>query len=209
MVELARGYWASGVRHLVALRGDPSDSTPSHAPPVDTYRWGADLVSALRMIAPFEISVAAYPEVHPEATSAADDLDNLRRKVDAGATRAITQFFYDNGVFLRFRDACATAGLEVPLIPGILPINRFSQVQRFAARCGTRIPDAIVRRFEGLDEDPETRRLIGAAVAIDQVEHLRRNGVQDFHFYTLNRADLTYATCCALGLRARPAIAPT
>jgi methylenetetrahydrofolate reductase (NADPH) len=209
VLELARSYWASGVRHVVALRGDPPDSTPSRVPSVETYRWGVELVSALRATAPFEISVAAYPEVHPEATSAADDLDNLRRKVDAGATRAITQFFFDNDVFLRFRDACAAAGILAPIVPGILPINRFSQIQRFATRCGTRIPPAIARRFEGLDEDPETRRLLGAAVAIDQVEHLRRHGVTDFHFYTLNRADLTYATCHALGLRGRPAVTAT
>jgi methylenetetrahydrofolate reductase (NADPH) len=200
VLELARQYWARGIRHLVALRGDPPGTVPSHVPTADTYRWGAELVAGLRSVAPFEISVAAYPEVHPEAVSAADDLENLRRKIDAGATRAITQFFFDNDAYLRFRDACAAAGIGVPIVPGILPINRFSQVQRFAARCGTRIPRSIARRFEGLDEDPETRRLIGAAVAIDQVEHLRRHGVNDFHFYTLNRADLTYAACHALGV---------
>jgi methylenetetrahydrofolate reductase (NADPH) len=202
VLELARQYWARGIRHLVALRGDPPGTVPSHVPTADTYRWGAELVAGLRSVAPFEISVAAYPEVHPEAVSAADDLENLRRKVDAGATRAITQFFFDNDAYLRFRDACAAAGIGVPIVPGVLPINRFSQVQRFATRCGTRIPSSVARRFEGLDEDPETRRLIGAAVAIDQVEHLRRHGVDAFHFYTLNRADLTYAVCHSLGIRA-------
>ena len=208
VLALARAYWASGVRHLVALRGDAPDCAPSHVPVAESYGRGIELVHALRSTAPFEIYVAAYPEVHPEATSATDDLDNLRRKVDAGATRAITQFFFDNDVFLRFRDACATAGIAATVVPGILPINRFAQVQRFAARCGTRIPRALARRFEGLDEDPETRRLIGAAVAIDQAEVLRRQGVEDFHFYTLNRADLTYATCYALGLRAQAAARP-
>ncbi len=198
---LARRYWERGIRHLIALRGDVPGTGPTHVPTSDSYRWGLELVVGLRSVEPFEISVAAYPEVHPEAASAAADLDNLRRKVDAGASRAITQFFFDNDVYLRFRDACASSGISVPIVPGILPINRFSQVQRFAARCGTRIPRALVRKFGGLDDDPQTRRLIGAAIAIEQVEQLRRHGVGDFHFYTLNRADLTYATCHAIGLR--------
>lgn len=201
VLELARSYWEGGLRHLVALRGDAPGSAPTHVPGPDEFRWALDLVRGLRSVANFDISVAAYPEVHPAARSAGHDLDNLRRKIDAGATRAITQFFFDNGAFLRFRDCCAAAGIAAPIVPGILPINRFSQVQRFARRCGATIPAALSARFEGLDEDPETRRLIGAAVAIDQVDYLRRHGIRDFHFYTLNRADLTYAACHALGIR--------
>ena len=201
ILELARGYWKSGIRHVVALRGDLPAAVAGTAPASKGFPWGLDLVRGLRSVADFDISVAAYPEVHPEATSARDDLDNLRRKIDAGATRAITQFFFDNNAYLRFRDACDGAGISVPIVPGILPINRFSQVQRFARRCGATIPAWLSRRFDGLDEDPETRRLLGAAVAVEQVEHLQRHGVREFHFYTLNRADLTYAICHALGLR--------
>ena len=210
LLELARQYWNSGIRRLVALRGDLPASTRQVAAPADSWLRGVDLVAALRSVADFDIYVAAYPEVHPEAISAADDLDNLRRKVDAGATGAITQFFFDNTAFLRFRDACAAARIAVPIIPGILPINRFSQVQRFARRCGTSIPDWLAQRFDGLDEDEETRRLLGAAVALEQVEYLQRHGVNAFHFYTLNRAELTYAVCHALGVRqSRTAAKPT
>ena len=210
VLDLARSYWDSGIRHLIALRGDAPGSAPTHVPGPDEFRWGLDLVRGLRSVADFDISVAAYPEVHPDARSPGDDLDNLRRKIDAGATRAITQFFFDNGAFLRFRDYCAAAGISAPIVPGILPINRFSQVQRFARRCGATIPAALANRFEGLDEDAETRRLIGAAVAIEQVDYLRRHGIRDFHFYTLNRADLTYAVCHALGIRPnRPVAVPS
>ena len=200
LLELARQYWASGIRHLVALRGDrPSLASYAGGAP-DAHLRGADLVRLLRSVADFDISVAAYPEVHPEASSADDDLDNLKRKIAAGASRAITQFFFDNGAYLRFRDNCVAAGITVPIVPGVLPINRFAQVQRFARRCGTTIPKWIAKRFEGLDEDAESRRLLGAAVALEQVEHLLRHGVSEFHFYTLNRAELTYAVCHALGL---------
>ncbi len=202
--SVARQYWDAGVRHLVALRSDAPAG--AREPFADGYAWGSDLVRGLRSVARFELSVAAYPEVHPEAGSAANDLDNLKRKIDAGATRAITQFFFDNDVFLRFRDRCVAAGITVPLVPGILPILRYSQVRRFARRCGASIPGWIQARFEGLDEDVETRRLLGAAVAIEQVDHLRRHGVDAFHLYTLNRADIPYAICHALGVRApRPA----
>jgi methylenetetrahydrofolate reductase (NADPH) len=201
LLDLARQYWTSGIRHLVALRGDVPASASDRTAAADTFLWGLDLVRGLRSVADFDISVAAYPEVHPEARSARDDLDNLKRKIDAGATRAITQFFFDNGAYLRFRDDCAAAGISAPIVPGILPIMRFSQVQRFARRCGATIPDWIVKRFEGLDEDAETRRLLGAAVALEQVEQLQRHGVREFHFYTLNRAELTYAICHALGVR--------
>jgi methylenetetrahydrofolate reductase (NADPH) len=204
ILDIAQGYWDEGIRHLVALRGDPPAGQSGYHPHPDGFAYAADLVRALRARAAFEISVAAYPEVHPGAPSAAADLENLKRKVDAGATRAITQFFYDIGVFLRFRDRCAAAGIDAPLVPGILPITRFPQVLRFARSCGASIPTWLQQRFEGLDEDPETRRLIAAAVAIEQVDELRRHGVREFHFYTLNRAELTYAICHALGLRPLP-----
>ncbi|MBS0378089.1 MAG: methylenetetrahydrofolate reductase [Proteobacteria bacterium] len=201
ILDVARRYWEEGVRHIVALRGDPPQ-TPGHVPPQDGFRYASELVAALARVAPFEISVAAYPETHPEARSPADDLDNLRRKIDAGASRAITQFFFDCGHFLRFRDRCAAAGIRAAIVPGILPITRFPQVTRFAARCGASIPATLRERFEGLDEDAETRRLIAASVAIEQVQELKAHGVSEFHFYTLNRAELTYAICHALGLRA-------
>ncbi len=201
---IARGYWDQGIRHLVALRGDRPQGEAARRPHAAGFSHASELVAALAALAPFEISVAAYPEVHPEAPSAAADLDNLRRKVDAGATRAITQFFYDTGVFLRFRDRCTAAGVRAPLVPGILPITRFPQVLRFAERCGTSIPRRLHERFAGLEDDQETRRMIAASVAIEQVEALRRHGVREFHFYTLNRAELTYAICHALGLRPQP-----
>ena len=202
ILDIARGYWDEGIRHIVALRGDPPQQGGYRAP-ADGFRYAAQLVAALRTVAPFEISVAAYPEVHPEAPSAAEDLDNLKRKIDAGANRAITQFFYDTGVFLRFRDRCAAAGIGATIVPGILPITRFAQVARFAARCGASMPAWLQERFEGLDDDADTRRLIAANVAIEQVRELQRHGVSEFHFYTLNRAELTYAICHALGLRPR------
>jgi methylenetetrahydrofolate reductase (NADPH) len=208
ILDIARAYWDEGIRHLVALRGDPPHGQGAYRPHPDGFAFAADLVAGLRALAPFDISVAAYPEVHPEALSAAADLENLKRKIDAGATRAITQFFYDIGVFLRFRDRCTAAGIDASLVPGILPITRFPQVLKFARTCGASIPSWLHERFEGLDEDPETRRLIAAAVAIEQVEELRRHGVREFHFYTLNRAELTYAICHALGVRPLPR-APT
>jgi methylenetetrahydrofolate reductase (NADH) len=206
ILDIARQYWDQGIRHIVALRGDPPQGSAAYEPHRDGFAYAADLVRGLRSVADFDISVAAYPEVHPEAPSAQFDLENLKRKLDAGATRAITQFFYDIGVFLRFRDRCEAAGIRAPIVPGILPITRFPQVLRFAARCGASIPHWLEERFHGLDDDPETRRLIAASVAIDQVHELERHGVRDFHFYTLNRAELTYAICHALGVRpARPA----
>jgi methylenetetrahydrofolate reductase (NADPH) len=208
ILEIARRYWAGGIRHVVALRGDPPAGATTYAPHPDGFAYASDLVAGLRSVADFEISVAAYPETHPEAKSARDDVENLKRKVDAGATRAITQFFYDNDAYLRFRDACAAAGIGVSIVPGILPITRFPQILKFAARCGARIPEELQMRFAGLDDDPDTRKLIAASVAIEQVRHLQRHGVDEFHFYTLNRAELTYAICHALGLRPRaPAVA--
>jgi methylenetetrahydrofolate reductase (NADPH) len=161
-----------------------------------------DLVKGLRSVGDFDISVAAYPEVHPEAPSAPFDLDNLRAKLDAGASRAITQFFFDTDAYLRFRDRCAAAGITAPIVPGILPITRFPQMLRFAKRCGASVPEWLAHRFDGLDDDPETRRMIAASFAIEQVRRLQEHGVQEFHFYTLNRAELTFAICHALGVRA-------
>ena len=171
------------------------------------YAYAADLVAGLKKVADFDISVAAYPEVHPEATNPLADLDNLKRKLDAGASRAITQFFFDADVFLRFRDLCATAGIESSIVPGILPITRFPQLTRFAQQCGATVPDWLTERFDGLDEDAETRRLIAASVAIEQVQTLQAEGISEFHFYTLNRAELTYAICHALGVRPKQAAA--
>jgi methylenetetrahydrofolate reductase (NADPH) len=184
----------------VALRGDlPQDA--GYRAPAGGFSFASELVEALARLAPFEISVAAYPEVHPEAASAQADLENLRRKIDAGASRAITQFFFDTAAFLRFRDRCAAAGIAAAIVPGILPITRFAQITRFAERCGASIPAWLRERFEGLDDDAETRRMIAASVAIDQVQQLKAHGVSEFHFYTLNRAELSYAICHALGLR--------
>lgn len=205
--DIAREYWDMGVRHVVALRGDaPKDSGP-YQPHPDGYAYASDLVAGLRKIADFDISIAAYPEVHPEAPDAAYDLDNLKRKMDAGASRAITQFFFDTDVFLRFRDSCGQAGIESAIVPGILPITRFPQMERFADMCGTAIPDALRSRFDGLEDDAETRQMIAASVAIEQVRHLESEGIKDFHFYTLNRSELTYAICHALGVRAGQAAA--
>jgi methylenetetrahydrofolate reductase (NADPH) len=203
---IAQDYWRHGIRHMVALRGDlpgvaaPHAATPGIAAPRG-YAYASDLVRGLAAVAPFEISVAAYPEGHPESGTVEADLENLQRKIDAGARRAITQFFFDTDLFLRYRDRCAARGISAPIVPGILPITRFPQLLRFAGRCGASIPDWLRRRFEGLDDDPETRRMIAAHVAIEQVQQLRRHGVEEFHFYTLNRAELTYAICHALGLR--------
>jgi methylenetetrahydrofolate reductase (NADPH) len=200
ILEVARRYWDAGVRHIVALRGDPPAGS-GYTPRTDGFAHASDLVAGLKGVADFEISVAAFPETHPEARNPQQDLDNLKRKFDAGAKRAITQFFFDTDCYLRFRDACARQGIAAPIVPGILPITRFPQLLRFAARCGATVPDWLVERFEGLDDDTETRKLIAAAVAIEQVARLRREGVGEFHFYTLNRAELTYAICHALGVR--------
>ena len=202
VLEVARGYWAEGIRHIVALRGDAPQGATSYQPHPEGFAYGADLVAGLRTVADFDISVAAYPEGHPEASSPQADFDNFRRKIDAGATRAITQFFFDNADYLNFRDRCATAGIGVSIVPGILPITRFGQVARFAARCGAKVPNWLAERFAGLEDDADTRRMIAASVAIEQVSALQREGVEEFHFYTLNRAELTYAICHALGLRA-------
>lgn len=204
ILEIARGYWDRGIRRIVALRGDPPPGGEPYVPRRDGFAYAVDLVRGLKSVADFDISVAAYPETHPEAPSAAFDLDNLKRKADAGATRAITQFFYDTDAYLRFRDRCAANQIGVGIVPGILPITQFPQILKFSAQCGATIPPWLVQRFEGLEHDPDTRKLISAAVAIEQVHRLQREGIGEFHFYTLNRAELTYAICHALGLRARP-----
>jgi methylenetetrahydrofolate reductase (NADPH) len=201
ILDIARRYWDEGVRHIVALRGDPPGRAGVYTPHKDGFAYAADLVAGLKSVAPFEISVAAFPETHPEAPDAGRDLDNLKRKLDAGAVRAITQFFFDTEHYLRFRDACRARDIAAPIVPGILPITRMPQLLRFAERAGASVPAWLIERFEGLDEDPETRQLIAASVAIEQVARLRREGVDEFHFYTLNRAELTFAICHALGLR--------
>ena len=201
--DIAREYADMGIRHLVALRGDPPKGSNGYTPHPDGYAYAADLVQGLRKIADFDISVAAYPEVHPEAANAIADLDNLRRKLDAGASRAITQFFFDTS----FRDLCAAAGIESSIVPGILPITRFDSLTRFAKACGATVPDWLADRFDGLDDDAETRQMIAASVAIEQVQALRAEGIEEFHFYTLNRSELTVAICHALGVRSDRAAA--
>ncbi|CRL64937.1 MULTISPECIES: methylenetetrahydrofolate reductase [Proteus] len=193
--HIAQDYWQSGIRHIVALRGDLPDNTQKP----DMY--ATDLVHLLKGVGDFDISVAAYPEVHPEAKSAQADLINLKRKVDAGANRAITQFFFDVESYLRFRDRCVSTGIDVEIVPGILPVTNFKQLKRFADLTNVKIPGWMHKMFDGLDNDPETRSLVGASIAIDMVKILSREGVKDFHFYTLNRSELTYAICHTLGVR--------
>jgi methylenetetrahydrofolate reductase (NADPH) len=197
-----RSYWQAGVRHIVALRGDASGGagTP-YTPYPGGYANAAALVPGIRAIADFEISVAAYPEKHPDSPSVAADIDNLKAKIDAGATRAITQFFFDNDHYYRYLDAVRAAGIHVPIVPGIIPVHNFAQVARFAAQCGAAIPARMAARFDGLDDDVETTHLIAAAVAAEQVLDLTKEGVREFHFYTLNRAALVYAICHLLGIR--------
>jgi methylenetetrahydrofolate reductase (NADPH) len=199
--SIAADYWNEGVRNIVALRGDPPQGQTRYAPYPGGYEYAVDLVAGLRKVGDFDISVAAYPEVHPEARSAASDLDNLKRKLDAGANRAITQFFFEADSFLRFRDRAVAAGISAPIVPGILPIANFASLQRFASACGATLPGWLHEKFVGLDEDPETRQMISASIAIELCEKLQQHGVREFHFYTLNRAELTYAICHALGVR--------
>lgn len=199
--DIAREYWDMGVRHLVALRGDPPKDVQQYTPYPGGYAYASDLVAGLKRIADFDIAVAAYPEIHPEADSAQADLDNLKRKLDAGASRAITQFFFDVDAYLGFRDRCAVAGIESTIVPGILPITRFPQLTRFAEQCGATVPGWLQDRFDGLEDDPDTRKLIAASVAIEQVRLLQKEGIDEFHFYTLNRSELTFAICHALGVR--------
>ena len=201
--EVARAYWDAGVRHIVALRGDPSEPGTKFQPNADGYRDAAELVGGLRQVAPFDISVAAYPEVHPDSSSRAFDLENLKRKVDAGADRAITQFFFSADAYFRFRDEAAAAGIGAEIVPGILPVSNVATTRRFAQTCGASIPKWLDELFEGLDDLPAARQLIAATVAAELAGQLYAGGVRHFHFYTLNRAELSYAICHLLGVRAK------
>ncbi len=205
--EVARGYAQMGVRHLVALRGDiPPEGLGVHP---EGYRYASELVEGLARIANFDLSVAAYPEVHPDAASAAADLDALKRKIDAGATRAITNFFFDADTYLRFVERVRAAGIVVPIVPGILPVTNFAQVVKFAGQNKVAVPQKLAERFAGLDDDPETRRLVAITTAAELCQKLQTEGVNEFHFYTLNRAELTFALCHLLGVRpAQPAGQP-
>ena len=198
--EVARQYWTEGVRHIVALRGDAPGEDP-YAPHPGGYAYASDLVAGLKRVADFEITVAAYPEMHPSAENAGADLDHLKRKLDAGAVRAITQYFFDADVFLRFLDRALAAGITAPIVPGIMPVSNFAQAKKFSQSCGASVPDWMARLFEGTEDDPETRRTVGAVIAAEQVRVLQANGVDEFHFYTLNRPDLTYAIAHILGVR--------
>jgi methylenetetrahydrofolate reductase (NADPH) len=201
--QIAREYWAAGIRHVVALRGDlpPGPERHRYHPTPGGYNYASDLVEGLKKIAPFEVSVAGYPEKHPEAASMEADLLHLKRKVDAGADRVITQFLMEPETFLRFRDRVAASGIRIPVVPGILPITNFRKAVVFSQECGTHIPVWMETLFEGLDDQPKTRELVAATVAAEQCRVLYENGIRDFHFYTLNRADLALAICHMLGMR--------
>jgi methylenetetrahydrofolate reductase (NADPH) len=199
--EVALGYWQAGIRHVVALRGDPPEPGKGFSAHPQGYANAAELVAGLKRVAPFEISVAAYPETHPDSPTRAADLDNLKRKIDAGADRAITQFFFSPESFFRFRDDAAAAGIDAELVPGILPVSNVAQTRKFAAMCGAAIPPWMDKLFEGLDDLPAARQLVAATVAAELCGQLYAGGVRQFHFYTLNRAELAYAICHLLGLR--------
>ncbi|HUC19755.1 MAG TPA: methylenetetrahydrofolate reductase [NAD(P)H] [Acetobacteraceae bacterium] len=211
ITAVARRYWEAGVRHIVALRGDPPPGArpgTGYVPHPEGCAYAADLVALLRRVADFEISVAAYPETHPEALSPGADLDNLKRKLDAGASRAITQYFFDTAIYLRFLDRCLAAGITAPIVPGIMPVSNYEQAVRFSALSGASVPAWLGELFEGTEHDPETRRMVAAVVAAEQVRLLQANGVDEFHFYTLNRPDLTYAIAHILGVRPELVKAP-
>ncbi len=201
IADIANAYWEAGVRHIVALRGDPPTAGASFAPHPEGYASAADLVEGLRALHPFEISVSAYPEIHPEAVSAESDIDVLRRKLDAGASRAITQFFFEPETFFRFRDAVAATGAKAEIVPGIMPVTNFAAIQRMSAMTGTAVPAWLGRLFEGLDDHPPARQLVAATIAAEMCRKLYAGGAKQFHFYTLNRAELSYAICHLLGLR--------
>ena len=201
--EVIRDYWEAGVRHIVALRGDPPGSLGgAYEPRADGYANATELTAAITRIAPFEVSVGAYPQIHPESGSTAHDIDVLKAKVDAGATRAISQFFFDIDGFLRFHDQVRAAGITIPLLPGIMPVSNFKGLVKMAGPCGIVLPPWLPELFEGLDSDPETRRLLACSVAAEMCAKLEEEGFSDFHFYTLNRADLVYALCRVLGVKA-------
>lgn len=199
--DVARSYWEMGVRHIVALRGDMATIGEPYAPHPGGYENAADLVAGLKKIANFDISVAAYPESHPDSANVTADIDNLKRKIDAGANRAITQYFFDVDVYFRFMDKVLAAGIDVPIVPGIMPVTNFNQAKKFSVMCGTAVPTWLEKTFEGLDDRPEIRRKVAATIAIEQCMRLYEGGVRNFHFYTLNRAELTFAICHILGIR--------
>ncbi|SNT17435.1 5,10-methylenetetrahydrofolate reductase (NAD(P)) [Sphingomonas laterariae] len=201
ILEVAREYWAAGVRHIVALRGDPPRMGEKFVAHPDGFENAAALVAGLKSVAPFEISVAAYPECHPDSADLVADLDNLKRKIDAGANRAISQFFFSPEAFFRFRDAVEKAGIDAEIVPGILPVSNVAQTRKFAGMCGAAIPPWMDRLFEGLDDHPAARQLVAATIAAEMCRKLYAGGVRHFHFYTLNRAELSYAICHLLGLR--------
>tara|TARA_Y100000590_G_scaffold457147_1_gene609135 strand:- start:1682 stop:2548 length:867 start_codon:yes stop_codon:yes gene_type:complete len=201
VLQVADEYWHRGIRHIVALRGDPPKGTKKYKPCKEGFDYAEDLVKGLQSIGDFDISVAAYPEVHPEAKSPIADLENLKRKIDAGASRAITQFFLDTTAYLRFRDQCDAFNIDVPIVPGILPITNFHRLVKFAKDCGATVPKILYERFSGLDNDPDKYQFVAQSIAIEQVDRLRKHGVNEFHFYTLNRSELTYAICHSLGLK--------
>ena len=199
--EIADAYWDAGVRHIVALRGDPPEAGKAFAPHPQGYAGAAELVSGLRKRHPFEISVSAYPETHPQATSPQSDLDNFKRKLDAGATRGITQFFFEPETFFRFRDAAAAAGIDTEIVPGIMPVSNFAAIRKMSAMTGTTVPAWMGRLFDGLDDHPQARQLVAATLTAELCRRLYAGGVKHFHFYTLNRSELSYAICHLLGLR--------
>ena len=201
--EVAEGYWAAGIRHIVALRGDPPVMGTKFVSHPGGYENAAALVAGLKQLHPFEVSVAAYPECHPDSRSVEADLDNLKRKLDAGASRAITQFFFSPETYFRFRDRVAAAGITAEILPGILPVSNVAQTRKFAAMCNAEIPDWMGRLFEGLDDHPGTRQLVAATIAAEMCRKLYAGGVRGFHFYTLNRAELSFAICHLLGIRAK------
>ncbi len=204
--DVIRGYWDAGVRHIVALRGDPTTGAgTAYEPHPGGYAWTPDLIEGIRKVGDFEVSVSAYPERHPESTDIDADIEILKRKVDAGATRAITQFFFENDFYFRYLDKVQAAGINIPILPGIIPVLNFKQAANFAKRCGTHVPQWLADRFEGLDDDPATRKLIAAAIAAEQVTDLIDRGVTDLHFYTMNRADLVYAICHLVGVKGEAA----
>ena len=200
--SVIRAYWDSGVRHIVALRGDPTGGVGDrYAPHPGGYATSAELVAGIKRAGDIEVSVSAYPEKHPDSPDVEADIDMLKRKIDAGATRAITQFFFENDLYFRYLDRVRARGIDIPIVPGILSVQNFKQTTGFAARCGASVPRWLAERFDGLDDDVATRKLIAAAVAAEQALDLVGRGVTDFHFYTMNRADLVYAICHLLGLR--------
>jgi methylenetetrahydrofolate reductase (NADPH) len=201
IADVANAYWEAGVRHIVALRGDPPVAGTPFTPHPDGYASAAELVEGLQKLHPFEISVSAYPETHPEAQSPASDINFLKRKLDAGASRAITQFFYEPETFFRFRDAVASAGIDAEIVPGIMPVTNFASIVRMSHMTGTAVPPWLGRLFEGLDDHPAARQLVAATVSAEMCRRLYAGGVRNFHFYTLNRAELSYAICHLLGLR--------